>query len=280
MKLARCTDAGEVFWGVVDPDAESVAPISAAFDEWAPVLTRDPGQVGRFTGPARALGSVELLPPVDPGREVFAGGANYGKHVAELGLDARSSPTVFAKSIRSLIGARARIEYPVVTGQLDYEIELVAVVGAQVLDREDPWGSVLGYTVGNDVSARDLQFAGSVTGMDIFSAKSLKNTSPVGPWIVTRDEFGEGAPDLEMTLTVNGEIRQEARTGQMVWNVAELLTYVDDRAGVRCGDLLFTGSPAGIGHSSGRYLQPGDRVVGTIERLGSLVNEVGPDPRA
>jgi 2-keto-4-pentenoate hydratase/2-oxohepta-3-ene-1,7-dioic acid hydratase in catechol pathway len=116
--------------------------------------------------------------------------------------------------------------------------------------------------------------------MDIFSAKSLKNTSPVGPWIVTRDEFGEGAPDLEMTLTVNGEIRQEARTGQMVWNVAELLTYVDDRAGVRCGDLLFTGSPAGIGHSSGRYLQPGDRVVGTIERLGSLVNEVGPDPRA
>lgn len=276
MKLARCTDAGEVFWGVVDPDAESVAPISAAFDEWAPVLTRDPGQVGRFTGPARALGSVELLPPVDPGREVFAGGANYGKHVAELGLDARSSPTVFAKSIRSLIGARARIEYPVVTGQLDYEIELVAVVGAQVLDREDPWGSVLGYTVGNDVSARDLQFAGSVTGMDIFSAKSLKNTSPVGPWIVTRDEFGDGAPDLEMTLTVNGEIRQEARTGQMVWNVAELLTYVDDRAGVRCGDLLFTGSPAGIGHSSGRYLQPGDRVVGTIERLGSLVNEVGP----
>lgn len=276
MKLARCTDAGEVFWGVVDLDAESIAPISAAFDEWAPVLTRDPGQVGRFTGPARALGSVELLPPVDPGREVFAGGANYGKHVAELGLDARSSPTVFAKSIRSLIGARARIEYPVVTGQLDYEIELVAVVGAQVLDREDPWGSVLGYTVGNDVSARDLQFAGSVTGMDIFSAKSLKNTSPVGPWIVTRDEFGDGAPDLEMTLTVNGEIRQEARTGQMVWNVAELLTYVDDRAGVRCGDLLFTGSPAGIGHSSGRYLQPGDRVVGTIERLGSLVNEVGP----
>lgn len=279
MKLARCTDAGEVFWGVVDLDAESVAPIGAAFDEWAPVLTRDPDQVGRFTGAARALGPVELLAPVDPGREVFAGGANYGKHVAELGLDARSSPTVFAKCIRSLIGARAPIEYPVVTGQLDYEIELVAVVGSPGLDRDDPWTSVLGYTVGNDVSARDLQFAGSVTGMDIFSAKSLKNTSPVGPWIVTRDEFGRfdgGAPDLEMTLTVNGEIRQEARTSQMVWNVAELLAYVDDRAGVRCGDLLFTGSPAGIGHSSGRYLQPGDRVVGTIEGLGSLINEVGP----
>jgi 2-keto-4-pentenoate hydratase/2-oxohepta-3-ene-1,7-dioic acid hydratase in catechol pathway len=279
MKLARCTDAGEVFWGVVDLDAESIAPISAAFDEWAPVLTCHPDQAGRFIGAARALGPVELLAPVDPGREVFAGGANYGKHVAELGLDARSSPTVFGKSIRSLIGARARIEYPVVTGQLDYEIELVAVVGTQVLDRDDPWTSVLGYTVGNDVSARDLQFAGSVTGMDIFSAKSLKNTSPVGPWIVTREEFGGGAPDLEMTLTVNDETRQEARTGQMVWNVAELLAYVDDRAGVRCGDLLFTGSPAGIGHSSGRYLQPGDRVVGTIERLGSLINEVGPDPR-
>ena len=276
MKLARCTEAGEVFWAVVDLDNESVAPIIGAFDEWAPVLTRDPDAIGRFTGAARALAPVELLAPVDPGREVFAGGANYGKHVAELGLDARSKPTVFAKSYRSLIGARARIDYPVVTERLDYEIELVAVLGAAVLDRDDPWSSVLGYTVGNDVSARDLQFAGSVTGMDIFSAKSLKNTSPVGPWIVTRDEFGEGAPDLEMSLTVNGETRQEARTGQMVWNVAELLAYVDDRAGVRCGDLLFTGSPAGIGHSSGRYLRPGDLVVGTIERLGSLVNEVGP----
>lgn len=276
MKLARCTDAGEVFWGLVDLDAESVAPIRDAFEDWAPALTRDPGAISRFTGTARALGSVELLAPVDPGREVFAGGANYGKHVAELGLDARSRPTVFAKSFRSLVGARARIEYPVVTEALDYEIELVAVVGSEVLDREDPWNSVLGYTVGNDVSARDLQFAGSVTGMDIFSAKSLKNTSPVGPWIVTRDEFGVGAPDLEMTLTVNGETRQKARTGQMVWNVAELLGYVDDRAGVRCGDLLFTGSPAGIGHSSGSYLRPGDVVVGTIEGLGSLVNEVGP----
>lgn len=276
MKLARCTDANEVFWGLVDLDDESVAPLRDGFDEWAPVLTRDPDQVGRFTGAARALGPIELLPPVDSGREVFAGGANYGKHVAELGLDARSKPTVFAKSYRSLIGARARIAYPAVTEQLDYEVELVAVVGAARLDRADPWGSVLGYAVGNDVSARDLQFAGSVTGMDIFSAKSLKNTSPVGPWIVTRDEFSDGAPDLEMTLTVNGETRQKARTGQMVWDAAELLGYVDDRAGVRCGDLLFTGSPAGIGHSSGRYLRPGDVVVATIERLGSLVNEVAP----
>ena len=280
MKLARCSDTGEVFWGLVDLDGESVTPFRHPFDEWAPVITRDPDQVGRFTGTARALGPVELLPPVDPGREVFAGGANYGKHVAELGLDARSKPTVFAKSYRALIGARAPIEYPAVTDQLDYEVELVAVVGAAVLDRDDPWSSVLGYTVGNDVSARDLQFAGSVTGMDIFSAKSLKNTSPVGPWIVTRDEFGGDAPDLEMTLTVNGETRQKARTGQMVWNVAELLAYVDDRAGVWCGDLLFTGSPAGIGHSSGRYLRPGDTVVATIERLGSLVNQVGEDPRA
>ena len=168
------------------------------------------------------------------------------------------------------------IRYPGITDCLDYEVELVAVIGSVTFDPDNPWGGILGYAVGNDVSARDLQFAKSVTGMDIFSAKSLKATSPVGPWIVTRDEAGDAKPDLMMTLSVNGELRQHASTADMAWDVAALLAYVDSRAGVGCGDLLFTGSPEGIGHTTGRYLQPGDVVEAAIEGLGAQRNIVSP----
>jgi 2-keto-4-pentenoate hydratase/2-oxohepta-3-ene-1,7-dioic acid hydratase in catechol pathway len=277
MKLARCAEGRDVFWAVVEPDAGTVSPLTGAFADWAPALTRDPGASAAFTDTARPLASVRLLAPVEPGCEVFAGGANYGKHLAELDLRTDTKPTVFAKSVRSLIGPADPIVHPDLTNRLDHEVELVAVVGATTLDRADPASGVLGYTVGNDVSARDLQFAGSVTGMDMFSAKSLKGTSPVGPWIVTPDELGARGrtPDLRMTLTVNGDVRQDARTGEMLFGVAALLAYCDDRAGVRCGDLLFTGSPAGVGHADGRYLQPGDIVTATIEGIGSLVNRVG-----
>ncbi len=262
---------------MLDPTGESVAPIDPPFREWAPAVCQDPRALDGHTRAPLPLASVDLLAPLEPGCTVFAGGANYGKHLTELGLD-DARPTVFLKANGSLIGARSHIQYPAITECLDYEVELVAVFGANAFDPDDPWAGVLGYAVGNDVSARDLQFAKSVTGMDIFSAKSLKASSPVGPWIVTRDEVGDGKPDLMMTLRVNGELRQHASTSEMVWDVAALLAYVDSRAGVGCGDLLFTGSPAGIGHTTGQYLQPGDVVEAAIAGLGAHRNVVSARP--
>jgi 2-keto-4-pentenoate hydratase/2-oxohepta-3-ene-1,7-dioic acid hydratase in catechol pathway len=267
------------FWAVVDGSEQLVSPIDVPFREWAPAICRDPLALTGHFGAPEPLDNVELLAPVEPGATIYAGGANYGKHLAELGLDG-ATPTVFLKAGSSLIGPRSQVDYPAVTDQLDYEIELVAIFGAHAFDPDQPWAGVLGYAVGNDVSARDLQFTESVTGMDMFSAKSLKATSPVGPWILTRDEVGDHQPDLAMSLAVNGVTRQQSRTSEMIWDVAALIRYVDDRSGISCGDVLFTGSPAGIGHSSGHYLQPGDIVDATIEGIGTLHNAVGTRPGA
>ena len=277
MRLIRCRAGTAEFWASwIRPENRSPRSIRP-FGDWAPAVCRIRVR-SRATPASRCrCASVDLLAPLQPGCTVFAGGANYGRHLAELGLDG-ARPRVFLKAASSMIGAQSPIRYPPVTDCLDYEVELVAVFGATAFDPDDPWAGVLGYAVGNDVSARDLQFAKSVTGMDIFSAKSLKATSPVGPWILTRDEVGDAKPDLMMTLTVNGEQRQHASTSEMVWDVAALLAYADSRAGVSCGDLLFTGSPAGIGHTTGRYLRPGDIVEAAIDGLGAQHNVVSARP--
>ena len=139
-------------------------------------------------------------------------------------MEPPKSPIAFLKSGRALIGANDQIHHSPLTTQLDYEVELVAVIGLPIADRDNPIPSVLGYTVGNDVSARDLQRSG--IGFDLFSSKSLDKTTGLGPWIVTRDEFGDGTPDIGMKLTVNGEVRQNARTGEMTWKLDVILPYV------------------------------------------------------
>jgi 2-keto-4-pentenoate hydratase/2-oxohepta-3-ene-1,7-dioic acid hydratase in catechol pathway len=115
--------------------------------------------------------------------------------------------------------------------------------------------------------------------MDLFSGKGLDATSGVGPWIVTRDESGDDSPELALSLAVDGEARQDDRTGSLVWGVGELLSYVDARSALHAGDILFTGTPADVAHESGRYLEPGQEVVVTIESIGSLRNIVGRLPR-
>jgi 2-keto-4-pentenoate hydratase/2-oxohepta-3-ene-1,7-dioic acid hydratase in catechol pathway len=149
------------------------------------------------------------------------------------------------------------------------------VIGAERVDRSDPLSSVLGYTVGNDVSARDLQRSGPPgVGMDLFAAKSADQTTGVGPWIVTRDEFGQGSPKLRLLLRVNGEIRQDGNTADMTWDVGYLVRFVDERSSFTCGDILFTGSPAGTAQGSGRFLKVGDLVEAEIPGIGVLRNRV------
>lgn len=278
MKLARCSDGSATFWGVVDLSAEVVRPIEGALEEWAPLVTRGQSDLLRLGASVRSLSRVRLLPPIERTNRVVVAGANYSKHLAaDFGIKSHHQPIAFLKAYGALIGAQDDIRYPPLTNELDHEVELVAVIGAISVDREQPLSSVLGYTVGNDVSARDLQRSGPPgIGMDLFAAKSQDQTTGLGPWIVTRDEFPAGSPKLRLTLKVNGELRQDGSTAEMTWDVAELIRFVDERSAFECGDVLFTGTPAGTGHGSGRFLQPGDVVEATIESIGTLHNVVGP----
>ena len=276
MKLARCTDGGAPFWALVNAEAGSVQKIAGEFSDWAPRITQGEGEgVLTFDGAPLSLSALRLLPPIEPVNRVVIAGANYTKHLVEFGLKPPSQPVAFLKAYGALIGATDPIRYPVLTNELDHEVELVAVIGAQTVDRDNPLASVLGYTVGNDVSARDLQRSGAPgIGMDLFAAKSLDNTTGLGPWIVTRDEFPTGSPQLALTLRVNGQLRQNSNTREMTWDVGQLICFVDERSRFSCGDVLFTGSPAGVGMGTGIFLNPGDVVEASVEGIGSLINTV------
>jgi 2-keto-4-pentenoate hydratase/2-oxohepta-3-ene-1,7-dioic acid hydratase in catechol pathway len=277
MKIARCTEGGAPFWAVVDLDKNQVTPIEGAFADWAPALTRGEGAAAlRLAGPARPLSGVRLLPPVEKTNRVVVAGANYAKHLAaDFGIKTHHQPIAFLKAYGALIGANDALRYPPLTQELDHEVELVAVIGAEKVDHADPLSSVLGYTVGNDVSSRDLQRSGPPgVGMDLFAAKSGDKTTGLGPWIVTRDEFPAGSPQLRLTLKVNGDLRQDGSTAEMTWGVGELVKFVDERSTFECGDVMFTGSPAGTAQGTGKFLKPGDLVEAEIEGIGALRNVV------
>lgn len=288
MKIARCTDGGAPFWALVDDGAATLRPISGAFAEWGPALTRaiaaGNAAAGRaalpLSGEARPLSSVRLLAPVEPVNRVVIAGANYAKHLAaDFGLAAPPQPIAFLKAYGALIGASDPIRYPPLTSELDHEVELVVAIGDAPVDPENPLASVLGYTVGNDVSARDLQRSGPAgIGMDLFAAKSQDRSTGVGPWIVTRDEFGPGSPKLRLSLKVNGETRQDSSTAEMTWDVAQLLRFVEARSSFAGGDIMFTGSPAGVGQGTGVFLNPGDVVEASVEGIGTITNVVGQRP--
>lgn len=278
MKLARCTDGGDPFWALVDPDAGTARPLVGGVAEWGPGVTRGGGLSAlTFEGPSRALSSLRLLAPCDNTSKVVIAGANYSKHLVEFGVAAPSQPIAFLKAYGALIGAEDPIRYPPLTEQLDYECELVVVIGDADIDLDDPLASVLGYTAGNDVSARDLQRSGPPgIGMDLYAAKSQDKATPVGPWVVTRDEFPAGSPALRLSTTINGEVRQDGTTADMTWDVGQLLRFVQQRVSFGVGDLMFTGTPEGVGQGSGRYLNPGDVVEVKVEGIGALRNVIGP----
>ncbi|MGB8389891.1 fumarylacetoacetate hydrolase family protein [Mycobacterium sp.] len=272
MRIARVGVDGAPSWGVLRDGCVDL--IEGPLRSWAPSLMADFTSVPPLTGRSVDVESVSLLMPVDPGAKVVAAGATYAKHVAGLGLKMPEQPAAFLKPYESLIGPFDDIVYPPLTSQLDYEVELVVVLGKTLRAGDSGATGILGYCVGNDVSARDLQFGGSVTGMDLLSGKGLDDTSAIGPWIVTRDEIGDGDPDLELTLTVDGEVRQQDRTSSLVWGPGELVEYVAQRTRFTPGDVLFTGTPAGVAHEDGRYLQRDQVVEATIEKLGSVRNTV------
>jgi 2-keto-4-pentenoate hydratase/2-oxohepta-3-ene-1,7-dioic acid hydratase in catechol pathway len=279
MKLARFRHGDTVGWGVVDTTARTISPIAGTIAEWGPAITKGAGELST-DGKQLALDDVRLLAPIEPTATIFGVGLNYWTHLEKLGQTERPASTLgFVKPRAAIIGPDDELRYPRITKQLDYEIELVAVVGTdQINTSEQPTSAVLGYTVGNDVSARDTP--SPIGGPDLYSMKGLDRATPLGPWIVTKDELGgAGALDLEITLRVNGETRQRDRTKKMIWSIDECIDYVRTRTSLAPGDVVFTGTTDGVAAEDGRWLQPGDVVESEIEGIGIIRNTVGPRPQ-
>lgn len=213
------------------------------------------------------------LAPVSPGM-VIAVGLNYLDHIKETGLQEPATPLLFAKLPSSVVGPGAAIVIdPDITTQVDWEVELAVVIGRRCwqVPAEQALDHVAGYTVANDVSARDLQFADG----QWLRGKGLPTFCPLGPVLVTPDEIAD-PQDLELRTRVNGETVQSSCTGLMVFPVAELIEFCSHHFVLEPGDVLLTGTPWGCGGfmTPPRYLQPGDTVEVEVEHIGILTNPV------
>jgi len=211
--------------------------------------------------------------PIDRPGKIVCVGLNYRDHAEEQGVDLPEAPLFFAKYTTALIGPGEPIVIPPVVRQCDYEAELGVVIGERVkaVSKENALEAVRGYLCANDVSARDLQFAdGQWT-----RGKSPDTFCPVGPRLVPADEV----PDphaLRIRALVNGEVLQDSTTANLIFGIDEIISYASQTSTLEPGDLILTGTPAGVGvfREPKRLLQPGDEVTIEIERLGSLTNPV------
>ena len=220
---------------------------------------------------AYPLAKVRLLAPIIPPRNVFCLGRNYADHAAERGAAVPEHPVYFTKPPACVIGPGERVTHHAVTKELDYEVELTAVIG--VGGRDIPRGNALrhvfGYTVINDVTARDLQKKHG----QWFKGKSLDTFCPMGPVLVTADEIPD-PQNLAVSLRVNGQVRQSSHTSKMIFPVDHCIEVLSQGFTLVPGDVIATGTPDGVGAATGNFLKVGDRMEAEVERIGVLPNRV------
>ena len=270
MRIARFAHGSEVGYGIVEdiqPDGATAGGVPDPDALVVAELLGHPFGIGdepvRLTGSRYPLADVRLLAPVLPSK-VIAIGKNYADHVREMGGEPPPEPVIFLKPSTAVIGLRDPIVYPAeLSERVDFEGELAVVIGR--LCRQVPAARVpeviFGYTCANDVTARDLQARDGQWAR----AKGFDTFCPLGPWIQTDIDPG----DLELTTVLNGEIRQNARTSQLLHGVTALISYVSAVMTLLPGDVLLTGTPAGVGP-----LKEGDEVSVSIENIGTLTNGV------
>ncbi|GAA3988200.1 fumarylacetoacetate hydrolase family protein [Thermobifida alba] len=261
MRIARFSAGDEVGFGLVDTDDEGNQFVSRM--KGHPLL----GQI-QLTGERVKLEDVRLLSPVLPTKVVCIG-KNYADHVAEMRHitgEGSEEPVVFLKPSTAVVGPHDPVFHPEVSSRVDYEGELAVVIGR--LCREVPLDRVkdviFGYTVGNDVTARDLQ----QTDKQWTRAKGFDSFCPLGPWIETGLSLEEAA-QLRVTTTVDGEVRQDGNTAQMIHGIPEIIAYVSSFMTLLPGDVILTGTPAGVGP-----VRVGQRMNVAVERIGELSNPV------
>jgi 2-keto-4-pentenoate hydratase/2-oxohepta-3-ene-1,7-dioic acid hydratase in catechol pathway len=253
-------DVATASQGRFGPDPMSAYADWSAFVDWA----RD------VTQPTGALDATQLGCPVPRPRQVFAIGLNYRSHAEESGMAIPDVPATFTKFPASLSGPFDDIE--IMGDTIDWEVELVAIIGtgADRVTEADAWSHIAGLTVGQDISDRTLQFA---AGMQFSLGKSRRGYGPMGPWLVTTDEVAD-PDDLELGCRVDGEIVQQARTNDLIFPVARLVAELSSVLPLLPGDVLFTGTPAGVGmaRQPPRALQPGQVLESWIEGIGTIRN--------
>jgi 2-keto-4-pentenoate hydratase/2-oxohepta-3-ene-1,7-dioic acid hydratase in catechol pathway len=252
--------------------------------ESAVALTREAWEYGRGLVDQQAieelaqrklaypLKRVRLLAPVPaPGRNIFCLGRNYADHAAERGAAVPEHPVYFTKPDTAVVGPGDEVIHHALTKELDYEVELAVVIGTGGTDitRADALTHVFGYTVINDVTARDLQ----KRHMQWFKGKSLDTFCPMGPVLVTADEIPDPQA-LAITLRVNGQTRQQSHTSKMIFPVAQCIEVLSQSMTLLPGDIIATGTPDGVGAATGNFLKPGDRVEAEVEGIGVLANKI------
>jgi 2-keto-4-pentenoate hydratase/2-oxohepta-3-ene-1,7-dioic acid hydratase in catechol pathway len=218
---------------------------------------------------AAPLDESHLGPPVPCPRQVFAVALNYRPHAAEAGYLAPAAPLLFTKFPSCITGPVATVELP--EGKVDWEIEVVAVIGrgGYRLDKAQAWDAIAGLTCGQDLSERVLQLAGTPAQFSL--GKSFPGFGPTGPVVVTPDEFPD-RDDIGFASWLDGEPLQQGRTSEMIFSVADLVAWLSETCPLLPGDLVFTGTPAGVGNrmQPPRYLQPGQTLVSRVDGVGEI----------
>lgn len=280
MKLARFRMAdAAVRVGRVDGeeiiDLSGIDGVGTSLKALIPELAAVRGRILAATGPRYPLADVTLLAPVDDPQKYLGIGMNYAAHAEEArqaGIPIPTSQMWFNKQVSCINDPFGEIVRPTVSEQLDYEIELGVVIGkpARNVSAANAREYIAGYLVTNDVSIRDWLAKLSPT---FTLGKSFDTHGPIGPWLTTDDEIGDPL-NLQMTLSVNGEVRQSADTSDMIYDIYDQIAYLSQVMTLQPGDILATGTPSGIGAPTQNWLVPGDVVRAEIEGLGAIENAV------
>jgi 2-keto-4-pentenoate hydratase/2-oxohepta-3-ene-1,7-dioic acid hydratase in catechol pathway len=284
MKIVRYVEKNEVKLGAVKGDGiiDLTRPFPSLsgnaielIQQWSEAKP-DLEKIVSESTPDAALANVRLLAPVARPGKIMAIGLNYADHIRETGQKMPPHQIWFTKAVTSINGPYDPIELPIASAQVDYEAELVVIIGKRCkhVPKESAADVVFGYCVGNDVSVRDwqLQTTQWVLG------KSFDTHAPIGPWIVTADEIGD-PHTMGIRCFVNGQLRQNSNTGNLVFNVYDQIAHLSHAMTLEPGDIIFTGTPGGVGLAMQppQWLKAGDKVRVEIDRIGSIEAEVQPE---
>ena len=258
--------------GIVDLTPEGFKD-ALAFVAAPASVQADAAKARAKSGAKIAMDKVRLLAPLTNPPRIFGIGLNYLEHAAESNMKVQAVPTVFLKLASSIVGQGVDVILPKASSQVDYEAELAVVIGkgGYQIPAEQWEEHVFGYTIVNDVSARDVQLATSQWTL----GKSFPTFTPMGPWVVSKDEVGD-PHTLDIGITVSGEKLQDSNTSLLIFKIPALIAHLSGIVPLEAGDVISTGTPPGVGmgRTPQRWLRAGDEMVVTVEKVGELRNGV------
>jgi 2-keto-4-pentenoate hydratase/2-oxohepta-3-ene-1,7-dioic acid hydratase in catechol pathway len=281
MKYARYSESGRSRLGIVDEKNAMLSPMNDRFGSLTDLMG-DQARGEQTAGKSIALSQIKLLAPITPGRNIFCVGKNYRAHAREFsqsgfeagavkGAEIDEYPAVFTKPTTCIVGPSDVVSlHSHVTQAVDYEAELAIVIGkgGSNIRKGEAYGHIWGYTIVNDVTARDRQR----NHKQWFMGKALDTFCPMGPWVVTADELDPA--NLSIKCWVNGELRQDANTRDLIFDIPTLIETISAGLTLQAGDVIATGTPAGVGagFTPPRFLKPNDEVSIEISGIGTLKN--------